>query len=398
MRTRRIASALMIGAAVAAPAATAQTVEIYGRLFPYTLSEKGAGATPAGTPVATLTGTPTGISSSDDRKGLQAGNSRLGFRGQEDLGGGLKAFFQLEGVVSVDSGAANLFNRDSYVGLEGGFGTVYLGRAITVFRGAGNPIGIFGLHPGTFMSNTDLLRGTGFGTSSASSFHLRRGNSIYYTAPKFYDVEARFQYSTDEAKAGTRDPRLVSMSLAYDKGPFYVAVAHEIHYDFFGGSANAPAAMRNNAAADPTNSKDRATSFTVEYRLSKQHKFAFDAARKEYVENATVAGRFQNYKNMAYGLAMESQWGSFWRTAVTYVTAGAGTCARVAATCVTDGLEADKFVVGVSYALSKRSMVFGSFGKLNNGKSARYSSYELGPTATPGENITQYALGLSHSF
>jgi predicted porin len=59
--------------------------------------------------------------------------SRWGFRGSEDLGGGLKAVFNLEGGVMLDTGAqdGNLFKRQANVGLEGGFGRVIIGRSFT---------------------------------------------------------------------------------------------------------------------------------------------------------------------------------------------------------------------------------------------------------------------------
>lgn len=59
--------------------------------------------------------------------------SRWGFRGTEDLGGGLKAVFGLEGGVLMDTGAADgaLFKRQAYVGLDGGFGRVVIGRSFT---------------------------------------------------------------------------------------------------------------------------------------------------------------------------------------------------------------------------------------------------------------------------
>jgi predicted porin len=59
--------------------------------------------------------------------------SRWGLRGSEDLGGGLKAVFNLEGGVLMDTGASdgNLFKRQANVGLEGGFGRVILGRSFT---------------------------------------------------------------------------------------------------------------------------------------------------------------------------------------------------------------------------------------------------------------------------
>ena len=59
--------------------------------------------------------------------------SRWGFRGTEDLGGGLKAVFNLEGGVLMDTGAQDgtLFKRQANVGLEGGFGRVVIGRSFT---------------------------------------------------------------------------------------------------------------------------------------------------------------------------------------------------------------------------------------------------------------------------
>jgi predicted porin len=59
--------------------------------------------------------------------------SRWGFRGSEDLGGGLKAVFQLEGGILMDTGNADgaMFKRQANVGLEGAWGRLILGRSFT---------------------------------------------------------------------------------------------------------------------------------------------------------------------------------------------------------------------------------------------------------------------------
>jgi len=404
MTIKKTFLAIAIGSIVAAPAALAQSsVQIYGKLFPYVVNEQGSGATPVGTPVATFSARPGGTNLVGDTTGLAAGNSRLGFRGKEDLGGGLKAIFQLEGVVAVDNGSGSggggfIFNRDTFVGLDGAFGTVKLGLVDTIFKNYGDTIGTLGVSSGTFLSSSDVLRKTGFGTSSASSFHLRRANSVQYETPEFNGVQAGVQYSTDEAKTATRDPRVISMGVKYDKGPFYVAIAHEIHHDLFGGSRNAPTAMRNNGITDPTRSKDRATQLTLEYRLNKKHKFEFDVIRKEYSENATVAGRFNSYENTAFLLAMENRWSEQWRTSANYVVSKAGSCSRVRAACSTEGLDAKKFTIGAAYYLSKRTYLFTAASKIANGKSARHSNTEFGGDPAPGEDIKHMALGLSHNF
>jgi predicted porin len=407
MKLKKLTLALAMGTTLVAPAAMAQSsLQLYGKLYPYLLIESGSSPTAAGTPVSTLAAKPDGTKGIERTVGLTAGNSRLGFRGHEDLGAGLRALFQLEAQVHVDDGSgagANgglMFNRNTFVGLQGRFGEVLLGNHDTIFKEYGDTLGILGLSSGTFMSSSDVLRKTGFGTSSSSSFHLRRANSIRYETPVMSGFTGGVQYSTNEQNTDIppRSPAVLSLGVKWDNGPFYVALAHEIHHDLYGGSRNAPSALRNNGATDPTRSNDSATQFTVEWRATKQHKFEFDAIRKEYNENAAVAGRFSSYNNMAYMLAMENRWTDKIRTAAHVVLARAGSCTRVAATCNTDGLEGKKFTVAAAYYLSKRTYLFTAVSRLVNGKSARFSNTDFGADANPGEDISQYAVGISHSF
>jgi predicted porin len=403
---KKLTLAVAVGSIFAAPAAMAQSsVQVYGKLYPYLKVEEGSSPTAAGTPVSTLAATPTGVVGIPRTVGMFAGNSRIGFRGTEDLGGDLKANFQLESQVNVDDGSGSgtsgglQFNRNTYVGLESEhWGEVKMGNHDTIFKEYGDTVGVLGISSGTFMSTSNLLRKTGFGTSSASSFHLRRANSIIYETPDIHGFTGGFQWSTDEAKAGTRDPRVYSMGVKWDNGPFYVALAHEIHYDLFGGSANAPTAQRNNAATDTTNSKDKATEFVVEWRPSKKHRFEFDAVRKTYDENATVTGRFSSYRNWAYLLATESRWSDQWRTSAHLVISRAGDCSRVAAACNTDGLDGKQVTFAAAYYLSKRTFLWSAVSRLMNGKSARYSNTDFGGKPNPGEDISHFALGVTHSF
>ena len=400
MKLRKLGKASFYTLALLGTAAQAQTVQIYGKLYPYMITESGSSPTAAGTPVSSLTRTSlvTGTEGVDRITGMAAGNSRFGFRGSEDLGDGMKAIFQLETQVSVDSGvggATNQFwSRDTFVGLEGGFGTLRLGNMDTVFKEYGDVIGILGVSSGTFLSSSSVLRKTGYGTSSSSSFHLRRVNSLKYETPEWSGVQAAFQYSSDEAKTATRDPRVMSMGVKYENGPFYAAIAHERHDDLFGGSINAPT---SNAGNQAVNSRDKATQATLGYKFG-IHSVGFDVIRKEYEENPTTVGAFQSYRNTAYMLSMENRWNSAWRTAGHVVYSAKGKCERVAATCTTDGLEGTKVALAGAYYLSKRTYVFGGVNRLINGKSARYTSIDVGSAPNPGEDITQVALGLSHSF
>ena len=400
---KKLPLVLALGAAFIGSAASAQSsVQVYGRLYPYLNSEKASGATAVGPVGATLAGNATGPSAiSGGIKGMAAGNSNLGFRGTEDLGGGLKAKFQIEGTVNVDDGNSGGFswNRNTFVALEGGFGLVSLGLMDTVFKEYGDTLGVLGVSSGTPMSSSNILRKVSFGANNAARFHERRANSIRYDSPEFASGFAgAVQVATQEnpnLTTGIGAQKTYSVGLKYDKGPWYFALAHEIHDNWFGGSVNAPSAMRNNAQVGIT-SKDKATQFTVEWRLGKAHKFEFDYIKKDYKENANVTGRFQSYSNNAYLVSWEARWGQ-WRTVAQIVKSDAGTCSRVAAVCSTDGLEGSKFIVGASYYLARRTYIFGAFDKMTNGKSARFAANDFG-AVNHGEDTTHLILGLSHGF
>ena len=404
MSIKKTPLVMAVTALLAAPAVMAQgSVTVYGKLYPYVISEDGSGATAAGPSASSLGAAGAGADAVTRNVGMSAGNSRFGIRGKEDLGGGLKALFEMESQVAVNNGGAGsssaFWNRSTFVGLENSMGTLKLGLMDTIFKDYGDKIGILGVSSGTFLSNSSILRKPGFGTSNAARFHERRANSIQIESAQMAGFQAGFQYSLDPAKTATRNMTTTSMGLKYDQGPFYVAIAHEIHDDEFGGSAQAPSALRN-SAIQTVNSKDKATQFTLEYRLNKQHKFAFDVIQKEYKENATIVGRFESYENTAFLLAMENRWSDKWRTAAHYAKSNAGSCTRVTTACTTTGLEGSKFTVGAAYYLSRRTYAFGGISRITNGVSARFNSADLDstPDSNPGEDTTQMAIGLAHSF
>ena len=112
--------ALAIAGVVAAPAALAQSanpVTLYGRMYVMFNNVKADGA-----------------STLSRRNVVQDPGSFVGVRGTEDLGGGLKAFFQVESAATLDTGGGTWGSRNSAVGLQGNFGSVMLGRWDTPMR------------------------------------------------------------------------------------------------------------------------------------------------------------------------------------------------------------------------------------------------------------------------
>jgi predicted porin len=164
--------------------------------------------------------------------------SLLGVRGTEDLGGGLKAFFQLETQWKVDQNDTAFAARNSGVGLQGGWGSVLLGRWDTPWKVTTTAIDPFG--DVTIGNTNGVASGGAFNnTAPANAFNRRDQNVLQYWSPDLFGFAARVSYSANEGKttapcasapAGTTcNPRSQGASLTWTRGPIYVGYAyHEL--------------------------------------------------------------------------------------------------------------------------------------------------------------------------
>ncbi len=143
--------------------------------------------------------------------------SLFGFRGIEDLGGGLKAKFQLEAGFDIDTGAMKtyagnpatatptapggvamngLFNRRAFVGLEGGFGSVTLGRDYTPLYWAAKETDVTALSLYGNLQQTIFLSGTGV------ERFARASNAVFYESPDLAGFKGRAMFSAGSESAG----------------------------------------------------------------------------------------------------------------------------------------------------------------------------------------------------
>lgn len=176
-------SLLAVAVAAALPAAAfAQTnVQLYG------IADGGVAVVDRGTNVSNGFHVASGIQST----------SRWGIRGTEDLGGGLKAVFNLENGYRLDTGEsdasdarpAGLFQRRAVVGLAGGFGQVVLGRDYTSGFSAWGTTDIMGY--GLFGNQLTY-------TANAGGITTRASNGIHYVSPTFGGLTVRAFYATGE--------------------------------------------------------------------------------------------------------------------------------------------------------------------------------------------------------
>ncbi len=383
-------------------------VEVYGFLYPEFTVMSSSGAQVGGVSSSTLGSAPSPTGASlKSRNSVDASNSRLGFRGTEDLGGGLSARWQIESTVPLDTGDSGgvLASRDSYVGLRGGFGTVRLGNMETIYKTLGDPLKFLNIASGNFVSASNILSSrqpfnAGGTASSAGSFHLRQKNSVIYNSPSFNGVQLSALYSPDEARTGNLNANVQSYGATYKKSGLYLALAYEIHNDLFAGSNNLGTALKNDTSgAGNVHSKDTSPRASAMYTWGKT-RVALDVATIKFSESGqTGSGKFNDYKNTRYNLAWEQNWGGPWRTIAQYTNASSGSCTLTgAAACSTTGLNGNMLALGGEYWFSKRTALFALYAKLNNGSAATYNNTANAKTLSPGDDITQYAMGVRTSF
>ncbi|MDO9599524.1 MAG: porin [Azoarcus sp.] len=156
-----------------------------------------------------------------------AGGSRIGFRGTEDLGNGLKVNFRLETGVDADIGRAaqgeRAFGRAAWLSLAGGFGELRIGRQNALgyewFGGTVSPWGtnFMQANPKTVFGYDDIAE--------------RLDNAVFYYSPTFAGFQAAIGYSTQvdgqEGIENYTDNTAISAGLMYKNGPLKLALTYD---------------------------------------------------------------------------------------------------------------------------------------------------------------------------
>ena len=149
-------------------------------------------------------------------------SSRIGIRGKRDLGGGMSGFFQVESRVRLDSGGDALSTRDSYIGLQGAFGTARVGRTIgPVYYATYDYISNHNHDTGN--SSDVFIAGAVFGNQGFMN------NTVWYSSPKMgaFSVDAAFsRLAETRVTPGMSQPSHLGIVGAYNQGPLYVAASH----------------------------------------------------------------------------------------------------------------------------------------------------------------------------
>lgn len=370
--------AVAIATAFAAPAfADNSNVTIYGRLD--------ADFENVRTSVPNVAATPSRFPSSLNRVSTNA--TRLGVKGTEDLGDGLNAIWQLEIQADLNGNSGNGFGngtRNSNVGLKGTFGTAFLGIWDTPFKTSRNKVELF--DNTTFASAINVMgrlgqaktvvAGAVTDASDASvSFNNRLKNSFQYWTPEFSGFQAKVAYGTDNAKTGTTNSTVASLSATYENDMFYAAYGYENFNDLKAGTAVATAGdkVSGNRLVGAYKFSGGLVGLTYERLNSSSVTPASNGARTAW----ELTGKYSVGPNN-FGLS--------------YVRAG-----DLGANLNTG---ANQVSLRYGYSFSKRTELYGMYTALSNKASAGYnlSGGNAITGSQTGAKLSGFGVGLIHSF
>lgn len=307
----------------------------------------------------------TSLASSGNQK------SRIGLRGTEDLGHGLRAGFWLESGLNVDTGkqadSERYWNRRATVSLMGSFGEVRLGRDTTPSYTGYSAYDVF--------DNSGVADTSKFVTKLGTNADTltRADNMVSYFLPSnIGGVQGLYGQVSVAAGEGTAGKKYYGGRLGYAAGPLDVSVS-------YGQTTVSPLAGTNE-------DKYKLGSIAAAYDLKL-------VKLSGYLSQAKYADTKLNIANL--GAAMPIGPGTA-KLSYTYVDAKGTTAAGV----VTDKNDASQVAVGYVYDLSKRTALYGTVAYVNNKNGAAYVVDSAPALASPntGKNSTGYEIGIRHSF
>ena len=387
------------------------------------------------------------------------GTSRVGFRGTEDLGGGLKANFQLEMGLRLDDGCTTLtaaggcdngggsansggstFGRNAWGGISGGFGEVRLGRQV---------LGSFGVQANSVAAGSSL----GLYESSAAQYipmgGVRFSNAIRYLSPNIGGFTGSIMVAAPETQGATSTINSapspansnnlvtttggsrrtgVDLALEYANGPAYLGFGYNKRDAGNNTSANTPFA----AAGTGNNLASNVSVGTVTaYTLGGAYDLGVVKPFLNYTRQTSRTGRTDSLSTgstatdnsvatsgdtttRGYSIGLRAPVGAF--TIITgygnFRTTGSGqSFATTAAGSVSYGqrtqLAQNAFQLGAQYALSKRTLLEANYGysrltsTIDSTVTSSASVAALGSGVQnfrQTDRISAFNVGLKHSF
>lgn len=293
-------------------------------------------------------------------------SSRLGFRGVEDLGGGLRAGFWIEGAINPDTGTpgGQTWQRRSTLSLMGGFGELRLGRDYTptfwnhtVF----DPFGTNGVGAQTNLMTVAAAGTAGTILGSGAGTLVRANNTVGYFLPAMGGLYGQAMLAAGEG-SGTGN-KYAGLRLGFAGGPVNVAFAY----------GKTELTSSNDLTGMNLGGSFKMGNFTL---FGQWHKYEVDTPANTDQTNLMIGG------TLAMGAGTLK---------LTYGKASSDVKAR----------EGTQVAVGYVHDLSKRTSLYGTFSKISNEAGARYAVAGTTPAFGGTDNkpsSSGYEIGVRHAF
>jgi len=318
---------------------------------------------------------------------IQMGGGILGVRGSEDLSGGMKASYNIEIQPGIDENSGS-WNRQSFVGLSGGFGALRIGKQYsqafnnTVAVDPGGATGIAG-------NNAYVIQLAYLGVSAAGDAPLRQRNGMQYDLPEMLPglkAGATLVYGTEVNSAnGGKTNEGHGFNISYASGPIYAGYTYD-RVKNTGINLLSTHTTRGNDVADASSSdQNEFTTMSASYNLG---------MAKISINNSKMSVGSKSVDNTFVAVSVP-----FGGNANVWASAGQGSAyrpdnIRFGTTADTSSnssntIAGDKghesYQLGVNYALSKRTVLYAQYGKMELKDTSKFEQ-------------TGTALGVHHSF
>ncbi|SFV14781.1 Outer membrane protein (porin) [Pseudoduganella namucuonensis] len=363
-QVKKLTLAALLFGAFSASAYAQSNVTIYGLVDAGLVRESGGAA-------GSVTKVTSGI----------GGQSRLGFRGVEDLGNGLQAVFTLENGFKADDGTMDnttsaLFNRQAYVGLKSKeLGQLTLGRQYTMLYNAlskvADPFGA------GYAGSTKNL----FATAGANT---RVSNALVYASPVVSGFSAELLYALGEQAGSNKAGRQIGLGLGYAQGPLNVTLAHNKRNQDTAAVGTTPAVIRDEA-------KNTLLAANYDFKVVKAY-FGYAWNKGLNSSPLPVAN--------AFGFRVAPVASTDSNDLVAGVNVPVGTGNLLASYSRKDdktvrNQDADQWAVGYLYPLSKRTSTYVAYARIKNKNGAGYT---VGNNNEAGSGDSAFNLGIRHAF
>ncbi|MEJ2565956.1 MAG: porin [Gammaproteobacteria bacterium] len=363
--------AIGVAAALIAPVVVQADVEIYGdarvSVDYATNNDDGTGTGSCNYDSATSSNDPA-ISCQKSKGTVSSNASYIGFKGDEDLGNGMAALWQLEQGVEFDSGKAFSEDRPTFVGIGGGFGTVMAGRFDTPYMSATDIYDIFK------DTKADYNAIMGAANSSSAIYDSRVSNTLLYASPDLGGFKAELAYTMSQAfssdnlpiskRGGKKDA--YSLGGNYDNGPFSLGGAYQV------------------VSRQGSNNDD-----IIGWKLGGSYTILDTTTLALIYENLDLGGTIKARDAYYFSVAHRSG-NTTWKLAF----ANAGKCGGSA--CAKTG--ATQIAAGVTQSMTMNTELYVLYTQVSNDSGARYGLAYGPANAVTGKDESVLSLGINHKF